>query len=275
MELNAIAFFVSKIAYHTNLTADERAALGTIAGKVKHFAARRNVVRSGDTVHSACIVAEGILARTLETSDGRRQITAVYVPGEMPDLHALLMETATSNLYAISEAKVVQIARPAVRETVRQFPILMEALWREAILDTNIAMEWMANIGQRQAKARLAHLFAEMAVRTHSVATNEFNYSFPLTQSDLGEATGLSTVHINRSLQSLRAEKVLDFCKGRVTVRDWALLVRIADFDSAYMSAQPQRLMKYPSACRSSPIMPGEVTLSESPTAEKYGSALG
>jgi CRP-like cAMP-binding protein len=120
----------------------------------------------------------------------------------------------------------------------------MEAFWRETIIDAVISAEWTANIGQRPAKPRIAHLFAEMATRCGPVAGPTIEYAFPLTQTNIAEATGMSAVHVNRSIQALRAEKLLFFEKGIVHIPDWKNLVDAAGFDDRYLSFdQPLRLL--------------------------------
>ena len=244
MPATASAHFLAKVMRHTRLEPDEQQAVLALASEVLSISAHSDFIRRGEPVNSACLVIEGLLARTCDTLSGSRQISALYVPGEMPDIHGLLVPTATSTLHAISPARIVRVSRSAVRDAVKKFPILMEAFWRETIIDAAISFEWTVNVGQRQAKSRIAHLFAELAVRTDRVAGNSFDYAFPGTQTHISEATGMSTVHVNRSLQSLKAEGVLEVVKGQVNVLSWDGLVAVGEFDDRYLSyGEPQRLL--------------------------------
>jgi CRP-like cAMP-binding protein len=83
-----------------------------------------------------------------------------------------------------------------------------------------------------------------MAVRSEAVTSNSFDYRFPATQENLAEATGMTPVHVNRTLQVLRAEGVMDLNAGVVHVRDWRRLVDVAEFDDGYLRvANPERLL--------------------------------
>ena len=245
MQTQSCVSFSEKLLNHTRLTSDEQCALHKLTGERVVLPAHTDMVRRGQVVESACLVVEGLLARTCNTASGFRQVTAFYVAGEMPDVHALMMPHATATLTALSRAQVIRLPRNAVRDTVRHFPAIMEAFWRETVIDAAISTQWVTNIGQREAKARIAHLLAEMAVRRRAVIANTFDFSFPATQIDLADATGLSPVHVNRSLQALRAEQVMDVGKGRVYVRDWQKLVAVAEFDDRYLffGNEPQRLL--------------------------------
>jgi CRP-like cAMP-binding protein len=119
------------------------------------------------------------------------------------------------------------------------FPGIGEALWRHTVSDAAISAEWIVNVGQRDARSRLAHLFCEMAVRHDKVSGNAFEFEFPVSQANLADATGMSVVHTNRSLQSLRRAGTLQMRGGIVAVEDWATLQATAEFDSAYLNMQP------------------------------------
>lgn len=241
---NATRIFLDKVQRHTRLTEEEISAFLSLAGYSHTVPAGTDMVKRGDPVSSTCLVVEGLLARTVDTASGHRQIAAFYVPGDMPDVHAAMMTSATTTLHAVSPTRVARMQRSDVDAVLRRFPVLVEALWRETIMDSIIAMEWTANVGQREAKARLAHLFAEMAVRLGAVTSNSFDYRFPATQENLAEATGMTPVHVNRTLQALRAEGVLDLNARVVYIRDWRQLVEVAEFDDGYLRYEnPQRLL--------------------------------
>jgi CRP-like cAMP-binding protein len=241
---SATQLFLEKVQRHTRLTDDERAGFFNLAGQSHTVPADTDLVKRGEPVSSTCLVVEGLLARTVDMLSGQRQIAAFYVPGDLPDVHAAMMTSATATLHAVSPTRVARMQRADVDAVLRKFPVLAEALWRETIIDSIIAMEWTANIGRRQAKARLSHLFCEMAVRLGVATSNSFDYRFPVTQENLAEATGMTPVHVNRTLQALRAEQLLDFNGGVVSIRDWSGLVQVAEFDDGYLRHDnPARLL--------------------------------
>jgi CRP-like cAMP-binding protein len=240
----ASVILLKRILRHTNLMMDEQKALLSLAAGEFAVGSHDEIVRDGQSVDSYCLLADGVLARTLDTASGSRQITALYVPGEIPDIHTLIMPSATVSLEAIGNAHIVRIHRATMHDAIRRFPILLEAFWREAAIDAIIALEWIANIGQRPALSRIAHLFAEIAVRMDVVRGNAFHFSFPPTQIQIAQAVGLSSVHVNRSLNALREENVLQLRNGIVFVEDWAKLKHVAEFDDNYLSYhEPQRIV--------------------------------
>ena len=112
----------------------------------------------------------------------------------------------------------------------------MEVLWRETMLDAAVGREWLSNVGRRDALARLSHLLCELVVRHRAAGlTADHSCSFPLTQTALADVLGLSTVHINRALQKLRREQLIELKDRRLTVLEWDRLCEIAEFDPAYL----------------------------------------
>jgi CRP-like cAMP-binding protein len=237
------ARFLDKLLRHTRLTDEEQRAFLSIPATATDVPAQGNIVKRGEVLSSSCLVAEGLVARITDTLSGRRQITALYVSGDMPDLQAMMVTRASSTVVALTSARVLRLPRAPMLAMVVRYPALGEALWRETVRDAVISMEWVANVGARMALPRLAHLFCEMAVRSGADKGNAFDWIFPITQAQLGEATGMSTVHVNRSLQSLRKSGVMDFEDRRVVVLDWDQLQSLGEFDGDYLDCgRPQRL---------------------------------
>jgi CRP-like cAMP-binding protein len=116
------------------------------------------------------------------------------------------------------------------------FPGIAEAFWRDSVADGSIFSEWTVNVGRRDAITRLAHVFCEMAIRSEKAGLGDRqSYPLPATQANLSDATGLTTVHINRTMKELRERSIVDLRSGRVTIHDWDLLVSTGDFDPAFL----------------------------------------
>ena len=175
------------------------------------------------------------MARTGHTEEGRQQICGFFVPGSVPDITGLMVAESVASLQAVCNAKIFRIPKAEIRNAMLRNPAIGEALWREVALDAAMAQEWMLNIGQRPARQRLAHLICETAVRTGEARAGEFEFAFPVTQTRLAEATGLSTVHVNRVMQSLRKEGLVHISNHKALVYDWQRLREMAGFDPAYL----------------------------------------
>jgi CRP-like cAMP-binding protein len=185
---------------------------------------------------------KGIVGRTVLAKDGTRQITAVYVRGDIPDLHSVLQPETASSLRALTECEILRIPHASLRERAANFPGLMEAFWRYTVWDASVASQWVANVGARPGAQRMAHLFCEFGFRMGEPTEEGYTFELPLTQIVLAEACGLSTVHANRTIGALRKADLLHVDRATVTVPSWRKLTEAADFNDAYLQPpQPLR----------------------------------
>jgi CRP-like cAMP-binding protein len=114
-----------------------------------------------------------------------------------------------------------------------------QLLWRDTLLDAAIFREWIANTGRRRAVSRMAHLICELVRRGESVGlTQNKTYQFDGTQTHYADAVGLSLVHVNRALQKLRKDGLIQWDRPMIKVLDWPALMEIGDFDDAYLEAR-------------------------------------
>jgi len=119
---------------------------------------------------------------------------------------------------------------------IEKRPAIARALWRETLVDAAIFRAWIVNLGARSASARLAHLLAELRQRLAAVglaADDEFE--FPITQAELGEALGITAVHVNRVISHFRNSGVLDIRRNRVRLKDFERLAEIGGFNELYL----------------------------------------
>jgi CRP-like cAMP-binding protein len=123
-----------------------------------------------------------------------------------------------------------------MRDLCKAQPRLAAAFWRETLIDASIFREWVTNVGRRNAYARLAHVLCELLVRLRAVGLAEDDAcELPMTQGEIGDATGISTVHVNRTLQELRGDGLITLKGEKLTVLDWDRLKKAADFDPTYL----------------------------------------
>jgi CRP-like cAMP-binding protein len=229
--------FLSKLLRHTPLKHDEQKAILDLSGTLTSVARREEIVLRGEVVDDCCIVIEGMVARLGLTQEGGRQIEAFYVPGDMPDIYALLIPNAAATLETVIESTLFRVPKYEIRDLISRYPRIGEALWRETVIDAGIAHEWILNIGRRDAKARVAHLICEIAARVVDRPNGHFDLYFPVTQEQLAEATGISNVHVNRTLQMLRNEGLLQVGhRRRLQIEDWDGLQMAAGFDPSYLA---------------------------------------
>jgi CRP-like cAMP-binding protein len=218
------------------LSDDERGALRAVPVQITEVPADQVFVREGDRPSRCCVLIDGVACISKYLSDGDRQITAFQIAGDTPDLLSLHLGTLDCSISMLTPCKVALIQHDELRELCRNFSGLAEVFWRSTLIDGSIFREWIANIGQRPARERLAHLLCEFLTRMRAVGlTDHQTCGFPITQAELGEATGMTPVHVNRCLNSLRAERLITLEKGRLVVHDWDGLAEVGDFDPAYL----------------------------------------
>jgi CRP-like cAMP-binding protein len=214
----------------------DREALANLPVQVRHLKADEDVVREGDVPSVCCLLVDGFMHRYKVLPDGKRQLLALHTPGDVPDLQSLFLRRLDHGLAATVPSTAAFIPHDALRALIRQFPTVADLFWRDTLIDAAIFREWIVALGQRSALSHLAHLLCEVFTRLRAVGlTQDHSCSLPLTQTELGDACGLSAVHVNRTLQDLRGEGLIEFHSSRLTILDWARLQEVAQFDPAYL----------------------------------------
>jgi CRP-like cAMP-binding protein len=179
---------------------------------------------------------DGLIGRFGQLVDGRRQITAFHVAGDMCDLHAIVFPKVGWSIQAMTTTTMLKIPHAELQQLARKYPAIAEAFWRDCVVDASILSQWVVNVGRRDARMRLAHLFCEMAVRMEQAQLGSRTaFELLVTQSQLADALGLTSVHVNRVLQSLRRDGVVETRGREVRVMDWQSLAEIGEFDEAYL----------------------------------------
>jgi CRP-like cAMP-binding protein len=140
----------------------------------------------------------------------------------------------------LTHCSIAFISHQCLFQLFDTYPHIARALWKETLIDGMIHREWLANIGRRPAYARIAHLLCEIWARLKAVGlAQDRQFELPITQTDIGDATGLSMIHVNRTLQQLRADGLITLHANVVTVNDWRLLKSAAEFDPSYLQTGP------------------------------------
>jgi CRP-like cAMP-binding protein len=228
--------FVARLESRSELARDEVNALLRLNGQIKKVAAHSDFVRMGQQVDHSCLVVDGIVGRFGQHTNGSRQITCLYISGDMADLPSVVSPKSAWGLSALTPTTILRVPHADLRRLAAAHPGIAEAFWRDCVADGSIFSEWVVNVGRRDALSRLAHVFCEMGIRSERAGQgSRKSYPLPITQPDLADATGLTSVHVNRMMKELRTQSVLDLRLGTVTVHDWEQLATIGDFDAGFM----------------------------------------
>ncbi len=211
-------------------------ALQRIVANAVRVEADEELVREGSRFDGVLIVQDGLACRYRLLPGGQRQITAYLIPGDLFGLQLGPADTMTSSLGTLTACSVVRVARSDVAALMGQHAGLAQALRAVAAIDEAVLNEWLVNIGRRTSFERIAHLLAELLVRFRAVGiARDDGFDFPMTQVDLADTVALSAVHVNRTLQALRAEHLIRWERRRLTVLDVDRLAALAMFNPAYL----------------------------------------
>ena len=235
--MDAPTILLRKLESIGEVSIQDRQALTRLDHRVRYLAPRDDVALEGEEATDCCLLVDGLMHRYKVLPDGRRQILGFHTPGEIPDLFSLHIRRADHNLASVGPCTVALIAHADLHTLLTRYPDIKDLFWRDTLLQAAISQAWIIGLGRRSARARLAHLFCELFCRLAAVGlANRTRCSLRVTQADLGDALGLSTVHINRSLQELRREGLLSLESGCLTIHNWDRLAATAGFDPAYLN---------------------------------------
>jgi len=205
-------------------------------------AAGADVVRPGEPVRRSTVLLAGVACYYVRSRDGGRSIFSFQHGGDFCDLYRYVLpeRDATAGVQALTDVEVAVID---YREMDRLFarPKLALAFWRSTMLEAAIHRERLTIARRGSAQERVAHLLCEQLARREAVGIDSSR--LPISQIDVADAAGLSVVHVNRTVQTLRHLNVLSEA-SHLEVIDRKQLAQIANFDGRYLN-MPQDLSKW------------------------------
>jgi CRP-like cAMP-binding protein len=231
---------VRRLKSITALSSQDVEALENLPVQTKVVKTGHPIVMTGDRPAECCLIIDGFVLRAKSTAEGKRQILAIHQPGDIPDLQSLYLHVLDHDVTTLTESVLGFIPHPPLRDLIRARPTIAEALWRDTLIDAAIFREWILNVGQRDARSRIAHLLLEILTRLRLIdRVKDNSFRFPITQSQLGEAVGLTSVHVNRTIQELRSEGLIEMSGGTVLIKQEEKLSKLAGFDPLYLHTKP------------------------------------
>lgn len=196
------------------------------------------LVREGEEAAHCAVLITGYACRHKTTRSGGRQIVSFHMSGDILNLQQVLLPRADHHVQATTDATVAWVPSPALKTMASDRPTIGEALWRDTLIDASIFREWVLNVGRRNSTARVAHMLCEFTTRMEAAGLETpQSFYLPLSQEQIADATGLSAVHVNRTLHALQAQGAIVVQRGQVRVVDPERMRGIAEFDPAYLQA--------------------------------------
>ena len=225
-----------KLRQRTAISAEEQSTIEGLVSEVRSVRADQAVIHAGEQLSVSLLLLEGWMARTSDLANGERQFTELHIAGDFVDLHAFTLKHLDHDLRTLTECRLAVVPHQRLERMLEQHPRLARIYWFLTNVDAAIHREWVLSLGQRSALSHMAHLFCEMRVRLDSIGLADGDeYAFPLTQREVAECLGLTTVHANRTVQELRRRELITFAKGTVTILDRRQLEALAEFEPRYL----------------------------------------
>src|ERR1700759_1522190 len=234
------AALIKRLRTYDAISEEDVETIRALPIAVKDYPTERPVVRDGQRPTECCLIIEGFCIRSKTLSDGKRQILSIHIPGEIPDLMSLFLHVMDHDLSTLTASTLGLISHEKLRQLHRRRPAVAEMFWRDTLIDSAMFREWIVNVGQRPAPARLAHGMIELGERHRVIGRLDGNsFEMPLTQEEIGEALGITGVHVNRVIRQLREDGIVELQRGRVTVLDEHKFQELAEFDNRYLLQSP------------------------------------
>lgn len=240
--LHPMSLIIRKLSSYVTLNDEDRAALLALPHSVRTVDAGTYLVREGETPGRCTVVLSGYAYRQKITGEGARQIMAIHLPGDFLDLQNLFLELSDHNVQALIRSDIAFVPREALQDMTVARPTIARAMWIDALVDASMFREWIMNVGRRDARARIAHLLCEFALRLqYAEASDAEGYILPMTQEQLADAVGLTPVHVNRILRSLTTDGLIKRERRYLSIVDWDRMRVVADFTDRYLHLDQTR----------------------------------
>ena len=232
MKRNAL---LARVETFADLREDEKAQLNALCHDIRQFRPKQEIIGEGARPEEVHLIVDGWAARYKVLSDGSRQIVAFLLPGDFCDLHVAVLGHMDNAIVAVTACRVAFIPSTQMDQLTSHHNSLTKALWWGILVDEAVLRAWVVN-SRREAYERIAHLFCELHLRLKQIdRVSDGRLDLPLTQEDIADATGLTPVHTNRTLQRLRREGLIELRSQVLVVPDVQRLREAARFDPGYL----------------------------------------
>ena len=225
-----------KLRLWVNLDERQEQALLDLPHSIVSLEKQRVFVREDDETSHCWLILSGYCVRFKFVGSGARQIVSIHMKGDLVDLTNALLGVADHSVQTLTACTMAKLPIESMRTLADSDPVIKDALWFDTLVDASIHREWVANVGRRDAPTRIAHLLCEFGLKLDAVGLDQLEYELPMTQDQLADATGLTAVHVNRVLQGLAKDGLIERVTPKsVMIGDWKKLAAAGDFQSRYL----------------------------------------
>lgn len=235
-QFSVSGLMIRKLTKLHSLTQDDIQEVTALPFALREIDSSDYLVREGQHPQRCAFILEGYAYRQKLTRNGERQIIAIHLPGDFLDLQNLFLTESDHNVQALTPGIVAEVPLAMMQDLVFRCPAVGKAFWVATLIEASIGREWLLNVGRRSSPERMAHLLCEIAVRLNETDTPAAaDYELPMTQEQIGDALGLTSVHVNRVLKLLQTNGLIVREKRRIQVANWKGLRALADFNERYL----------------------------------------
>lgn len=232
----SVDHLIAKLKRRDEVSAAEARYLEGVLEPPRRVPRGGEIVRAGERPGQSTLLVEGFCSRFVGGPTGARQITQVNLAGDFLDLHSFLMKQMDHGVVALTDCVVMSASHARLRRMTEEQPHLTRLLWLETVIDAAIHRQWLYGLGRLEAQARTAHLICELALRSRAAGLGGPEaFIMPFTQPELADILGITAVHANRSMMTLRRAGLIERTGVQITVLDWDGLVELGEFDPAYL----------------------------------------
>ena len=245
LQKHPLAVFVTDLSAHSCLSEEDRNALFNLPYSVRRLDAGSYLVREGEHPTHCSVLVHGYAFRQKGTSSGSRQIMALCIPGDAVDLQNMFLNVSDHSVQILGHGVVADVPREHIQHLVLERPAVGRAVIMATLIEASILREWVVNIGRRNARERIAHILCEFAVRLESRGlAYGGEFELPMTQEQLADATGLTSVHVNRTLKGLERDGLISRQRRRIYFENWRALQNVGDFTRTYLHVPAQDVIE-------------------------------
>lgn len=227
---------VTKLNNFQTHTLEDIQLLEDAVCEVRAFGRDEDVIREGNTTNHVYLVVKGWVSRYRTNTDGKVQTLNFQIPGDFCNLHTNLTQRIEYSIGTRVSSVIAYIPHEKIDDIYNHHSRLTRSFNWLAFNEISILQEWLINVGSRPSHQRLAHLLCELLIRIRAAGlTVDHHFHLPLTQTELGEAMGITQIHTNRVMKLLRAEGLITFEDRILDIKDWEGIKEYADFDTSYL----------------------------------------
>jgi CRP-like cAMP-binding protein len=232
---------VRTLELRTPLSQEDRQAVLGLSHELRTVESGSYIVREGEPPTRCGVLVSGFAYRQKITAAGIRQIIAIHMAGEAVDFQNLFLNVADHNVQMLTRGDVAFVPRKELQALARSRPVVGEAIFVKTLVEASIFREWVVNVGRRPARERIAHILCELGIRMEAMGlVKEYAYELPMTQEELGDAVGLTPVHVNRTLKALAAEGLIERDRRSISFPDWKKMRQAGEFNERYLHLESQ-----------------------------------